>query len=131
MLTKKEIEHIKSVDLEQLYKVIQEYTDEQNLLFILSNLGRLPAEFDGQLFVPHLQHSNPQIRLWAVKNIGKLSDETYLVTISNIAYGDKDTVVRREAVSTIGRMRTETAIPILISLLSDSNPEIISRFLDS
>jgi len=94
-------------------------------LFILSNLGRLPSEFDGQYFVPYLKHNNPQIRFWAIKNIGKLGNDSYLIPISNIVFNDTDPIVKRESVSTIGRMRNENAIPMLLTLLNDSNPEIV------
>ena len=38
---------------------------------------------------------------------------------------EKDSMIRREAVSTIGRMRSRKAIPILKEVLNDSDPKVV------
>ena len=102
---------------------------EQNLRFVLENLGRLPADFFQGLLLNLLKHGSSNIRLLAVKNLGKFKDSTLLDAISEFAEGEAHTVTRREAVSTIGRMRTPKSIPILIRFLKDDDPKVILQAL--
>ena len=99
--------------------------EESTLLFLLDNLGKLPTGFSGELFVPLLTHANPKIRTLAVKNVGKLKDERFLEALSQFAVNENNTLARREAVSAIGRMRSEKAIPILTHYLIDTDPKVI------
>ncbi len=125
MLTKLEISNLKEQNLEQLYNFLNDCKEDKNLLFVLSNLGHLPAEFDGQYLIPYLRHDNSQVRLWTVKNIGKLKDPVYFVPITKTICDDTDSLVKREAVSALGRMRNENAIPLLLSLLQDPDPKVV------
>lgn len=99
--------------------------DEPTLLFVLGKLGKLPTGFDGQLFVPLLTHTNPKIRTLAVKNVGKLKDERFLKDVSQFADVESNTFARREAISAIGRMRSQKAIPILMHYLNDTDPKVV------
>ena len=99
------------------------------LLHLLDNLGKLPTGFDGELFRPLLSHPNAKIRMLAVKNVGKLKDERFLEELTTFAVNEMDTHTRREAVSAIGRMRSEKAIPILSQFLRDTDPKVISQGL--
>ena len=99
------------------------------LLYLLDNLGKLPAGFDGDVFIPLLSHPNAKIRMLAVKNIGKLKDECFLKKLTTFACNEADTLTRREAVSAIGRMRSEKAIPILTQFLIDADPKVVLQGL--
>lgn len=130
MLTKADIEHEKSQQDSQFFKVaLAPKNEEQQLLFTLKNLGKLPDGFNGKLFVPLLKHRNPKIRCLAVKNVGKLKDESYLEKLIAFADTEKNTETRREAVSAIGRLKTENAIPILTRYTTDNDPKIILQAL--
>ncbi len=125
MLTKEYINEIKIKGNGALSKAISELKDSGSLVFFLEKLGHLPKDFDGNLLIPLLNHESSQVRLWAVKNIGKLEDVKYLQILSQIARQDTDSMVRREAVSSIGRMRHPNNNSILIELLNDSDPKIV------
>ena len=99
------------------------------LLHLLDNLGKLPKGFNGKVFIPLLSHADAKIRMLAVKNIGKLKDECFLKKLSIFANNETDTLTRREAISAIGRMRSEKAIPILTQFLSDADPKVVSQGL--
>lgn len=103
--------------------------DNKEILFILENLGRLPNNFDGDCLVPLTQNSSDQIRLWTVKNLGKLKTEKYLDLLKEIAQKDTDSMVRRESVSSIGRMRSPNAIPFLLQSLQDTDPKVALQAL--
>ena len=100
-------------------------SDEQIIKFVLQNLGRLPSDFDRGPLLSLLKHAHPNIRLLAVKNLGKLKDTALLDAVAEFANREANTLARREAVSTIGRMRTPKAIPFLIQFLKDTDPKVV------
>ena len=97
--------------------------NEQHILFVLNNLGRLPRDFDDSWLKNLLTSNNHKIRLHAVKNIGKTGNLANLRMLVHIAMDDSSTAIRREAVSAIGRMKHDKAIPYLCSLLTDNDPK--------
>ncbi len=124
MVTKDYIDELKKTDLSKLYSVINN-SNGTELHFIFENLGYLPSNFNGDILAPFIVHSNDKVRFWAVKNIGKLSNPEFIGILKRTAKHDNDSMIRREAVSSIGRMRTKKAIPSLVELLEDSDPKII------
>ena len=130
MLTKTNIEHEKSNPGSLFFKnALAPSCDESALLSLLDNLGKLPAGFNGELFIPLLMHTNPKIRMLAAKNVGKLKDEKFLTELSQFASTEKNTFARREAISAIGRLKSEKAIPILIEFLTDADPKVVLQAL--
>ena len=126
MLTKANIEQEKLKPGSSFFKgALAPTRDEATLLSLLDNLGKLPAGFNGELFLPLLMHTNPKIRTLAAKNVGKLKDEKFLTELSQFAAKENNTFARREAISAIGRMRSEKAIPILMHYLTDKDPKVI------
>ena len=65
-----------------------------------------------------------------MKNIGKVSNPKVIDILAKITSNDKDSMVRREAVSSIGRMRLPQSEPILIQLLNKRDPKIILQHFD-
>ena len=130
MLTKANIEHEKLNPDSPFFKnALAPTGDEPALLSLLNNLGKLPAGFNGELFIPLLMHTNPKIRMLAAKNVGKLKNERFLTELSQLAATEKNTFARREAISAIGRMRSEKAILILIEFLTDADPKVVLQAL--
>jgi len=125
MITKSYIEELKSKDLETLYKLINETRGNKELVFIFENLGHLPKNFDASIFERFIKNGNSNVRFWAVKNIGKQSNPNVLNLLTTVAMQDIDSLTRREAVSSIGRMRNRQAIPALITFLNDDDPKVI------
>ena len=126
MLTKASIEHEKlKIDSPFFKDALAPTRDEATLLSLLDNLGKLPSGFNGELFIPLFTHTNPKIRMLAAKNVGKLKDEKFLTELSQFAANENNTFARREAISAIGRMRSEKAIPILMRYLTDKDPKVI------
>lgn len=127
MLTKEYIAEIKANRNGDLKKLVDSKKDDKSIIFILENLGYLPYDFDDSWVKDLLQSDNKKIRLNAIKTIGKLKNENNIAILSQIAKNDKSTDVRREAVSSIGRMRSKKAIPALLEMLTDNDPKIISQ----
>ncbi|MFQ3536575.1 MAG: DNA methyltransferase [Aggregatilineales bacterium] len=125
MLTKEQIEALKHSDPEQLQQLISAAKSVQQLLNLLENLGRLPAGFKSDAFVPLVSHTASQVRYWAVKSIGKTRDTSLLGCLAEVARHDPDSNVRREAISAIGRMRSPEAVPLLIEQLDERDPKVL------
>ncbi len=127
MLTKEYILKIKAQGNGAMTHLINSIEDDKNILFVLNNLGRLPEGFDSYWIKELLSSKNYKIRLNAVKNIGKINDIGNLEVLYQMAVDDSLTAVRREAVSSIGRMRHEKSIDLLFNLLDDNDPNVISQ----
>ncbi len=125
MITKEQLQKLKTDDLKSVYKLLRETKEVKVISFILENLGHLPNDFDTSIFLLFINHSNSNIRYWAVKNIGKKSNSAYIELLFNIATNDSDSMIRREAVSSIGRMRIPESKPFLINLLNDNDPKVV------
>lgn len=102
MLTKDYINEVKTNGNSALVKAIKGLKDTSSLIYFLENLGFLPDDFDGSVLLPFISHESSNVRFWVVKNLGKLEDVKYLEPLSKVAREDTDSMVRREAVSSIG-----------------------------
>lgn len=125
MITKTQLSEYKENDVEAIYQHLRTCSSPVETRFILENLGRLPQGFAGDIFVPYLTDDNRDTRFWAVKNLGKLEDARFLHRLSEVAIDDKSSIVRREAISAIGRMRNKRAIPTLVKFLRDDDPNVV------
>jgi DNA modification methylase len=125
MITKEKIQELKQRRLSELYLLLKNSKDNREVLFVLENLGHLPSNFDVNIFIPFIRHPDDDIRYWAVKNIGKIPNLRMVDLLYEIAVNDPDSMVRREAVSSIGRMRFKQAQPLLVKLLNDSDPKVV------
>lgn len=125
MLDKNHIKSLKLGESGDFAFFINSHQDSASLSYILENLGHLPKNFDGD-FLPKLtSHKNHKVRLWAVKTLGKLSDKKYLPLLRNIALSEDDTTIRREATSSIGRIKSEEGKEVLLFILKDSDPKVL------
>jgi DNA modification methylase len=110
---------------ESLKNLIQNQNSNGELVSALRKIGRLPNNFNGDLFLSLLNNENNQVRLLAIKNIGKLCDIRYLYPLAKIALEDENSMLRREATSSIGRMRCTETIGTQKKILKDPDPKVI------
>lgn len=99
--------------------------NDGTIIYVLKKLGRLENGYSKQPLLNLLNHLNENIRALSIKNLAKLEDITLLPTFIKYATTDESTIVRREAVSAIGRLRNEKTIPTLINLLKDKDPKVV------
>ena len=125
MLTKADVRDFKERQIESLYDSLESSESSLEARFILENLGRLPEGFSGDVLLPFLNDAIRDTRYWAVKNLGKLEDFHYLPQLSEVALNDQSSIVRREAVSAIGRMRNPRTITTLVRFLQDDDPTVV------
>jgi DNA modification methylase len=95
------------------------------LLQALESLGRLPADFEPAPLVRLAQHSHEDVRLAAVKALARLENCELLSFFCERLSVETTTLVRRELVSAIGRLRTPDAIPVLAQSLTDPDPKVV------
>lgn len=127
MLTKEHIKEAKSNGNGDIGHLVKAHRDSGTISFILENLGQLPKDFDGSFLPDLLRHKSSNVRLWAVKTIGKLPTNDYLNLLQETVQNEQDTTVRREAVSSIGRMRNLKAKKILFGILNDTDPKVVCQ----
>ena len=125
MITKEQIHRLKNQGDRNIKDLIKGNSDSKSILFLLKNLGHLPQNFDDTWIIPLLSNRSRQVRFWAAKTLGKIQKEQNITTLQNIAQKDESTEVRREAVSSIGRLRSQNGIPVLLEFLEDEDPKII------
>ena len=127
-LTKDVIENAKANGSTSLQALIARHSDNVgDLLFILESLGTLPRSLEASWLYPLMEHENESVRVQAVKNVGKLCQVINLPLLAKIAREDESTLVRREAVSAIGRLRDESAIGVLTENLGSADPKIVCQ----
>ncbi len=110
---------------EKLSNFLKNESNNGKRIFLLKKIGRLNNSFDKKPLLDLLTDQNDQIRYLAVKNLAKLSDKSLLDSFYYLAVNDDSSMVRREAVSGIGRLRNETSISYLIKLLNDHDPKVV------
>ena len=127
-LSKEDIIKLKQNDNKGLISLVKDnLTNSNSLVFILEHLGHLPSNFDYSWLVSLTTHDNENVRLLAVKNLAKQASVSNIELLSRILADDKSSMVKREAVSAIGRMRATVAIPYLIKALADEDPKIVCQ----
>ncbi|MDW8106868.1 MAG: DNA methyltransferase [Armatimonadota bacterium] len=97
----------------------------KTLLHNLHSLGRLPADFDPAPLVRLATHPHEEVRLAAVKALARLENPQLLPFYRERIACENATLVRRELVSAVGRLRIPEAIPMLQDALHDPDPKVV------
>lgn len=124
MLTSKRTQKIFST--ENKGKFAKDSGDKE-LIIQLEGLGYLPKDFQGEFLYDLLSHKNHKIRHLAAKNIAKLGQIDSLDHLWAHFQLEKNTTVKREIVSAIGRLRKEQNKPYLFEILHDQDPKVVCQ----
>lgn len=111
----------------KLFSAFLQDQNDSSIIYVLEKLGKLKNRYHKTPLLNLLSHTNPIIRSLAIKNLAKIDDLSLLDIFFHCAKQDQSTDVRREAVSAIGRLRNEKAIPFLLKFLSDQDPKVIMQ----
>lgn len=85
----------------------------------------MPNSFDETPLLNLLKHPSDKVRYLSVKNLAKISKASLLDTYINLINTDNSSIVRRESVSVIGRLRNPITKATQIKLLKDNDPEVV------
>ncbi|MFH1460037.1 MAG: DNA methyltransferase [Candidatus Omnitrophota bacterium] len=124
-MNRERIDELKN-DTSAMSSFLQDRNDG-TIVYVLEKLGRLENGHSKEPLLSLLNNQNENIRALSVKNLAKMSDISLLPIFVKYANTDESTEVRREAVSAIGRLRNEQAIPALTEFLTDSDPKVIMQ----
>lgn len=127
MMTKEYITELKHNGNGAIANLVKTQRDVGSINYILENLGQLPNDFNPEFLYKLLEHQHAQVRLNAVKNIGKLNGKSDVNSLFELYNRETDTGVRREIVSAIGRQRKCSNKPLLYNFLNDTDPKIICQ----
>ena len=124
-VNKATIDELKN-DTQALLSFLQNQNDG-TIVYVLEKLGHLENGYSREPLLNLLNNRNENIRALSLKNLAKMADISLLSVFIKYAGNDESTEVRREAVSAIGRLRNEKAIPALIDFLTDSDPKVVMQ----
>ncbi|MBF2058515.1 MAG: HEAT repeat domain-containing protein [Cyanobacterium sp. T60_A2020_053] len=131
VISKELISSLKIENSNEIGNLISKQNDVSTINFILENLGKLPSNFDGKFLFNLLNHSHKQVRVNAIKAIGKLVYKYNLDSLKQLFKEEKETIVKREIISTIGRQRDFKNVDFLLSVLEDEDPKIVCQAIRS
>ena len=95
MLTKQHITELKRKgDGSNIAALITSQRDVGSINFILESLGHLPENFNSDFLYKLLKHNHSQVRLNAVKNVGKLNGKGDTSSLIALYKWETDTTVR-------------------------------------
>ena len=124
-ISREEIERLKD-DASAFSSFARDQSDSM-IIHLLGRLGRLHNGNGRQPLIDLLRNPNETIRALSIKNLAKIADISLLPILVGQAGMDESSDVRREAVSAIGRLRDERAIPMLRRFLSDRDPKVVMQ----
>jgi DNA modification methylase len=128
MLIQPQIKTINSTEYNGENIEIYKSSNDKNLIAMLEGLGYLSKDFQGDfLYKLLLEHENHKVRFLAAKNIAKLKEVKSLEILWEVFQREKNTTVRREIVSAIGRLRKAENQRYLFEILQDDDPKVVCQ----
>lgn len=100
---------------------------KKELIYRLEKINFPVNQIDKNWTANLLSHIDSDIRSLALKTVGKFREDILIEQVVEIAKKDKDTNVRREAVSVLGRQRKISNKKTLLLFLNDSDPKIVCQ----
>lgn len=97
----------------------------KKILNILKRVGRVEGDSDYEVYLELLKHINSDVRVEAIKNLGKFKNSNIEESLMELFFIEKNSMVKRECVSSIGRQRNPDRIDFFISVLKENDPKIV------
>lgn len=118
---------IKKLIRNEKYEELQELIDIHSPKKILNIIGRINNGFNPNFFIKYLENNNEEVRKLAAKNIGKVITTDVLPQLKYFIKRENSSDVRRELYSSVGRLKKQDNISILLEGLEGENPKIIMQ----
>jgi len=98
----------------------------KSVLVNLKKIGKIEdmqASYD--VFMELLEHKSKDVRVEAVKNLGKFNNK-YIQESLKLHYSNEvDSMVKRECISSLGRQRNPDLIDFFVLVLTETDPKIV------
>ncbi len=102
------------------------FDNAKKIIGILKKVGRIEDDKSFQIFIELLNHKNRDVRVEAVKHLGKYKNNNFIQeTLIEKYRNDEDSLVKRECVSSVGRQRNENRISFFGEVVKDKDPKIV------
>lgn len=102
------------------------FSSAKAVLVNLKKIGKIgKGEVSYDIFIELLSHKNRDVRVEAVKNLGKFSGDYIQSSLKFHYKNEKDSLVKRECISSLGRQRDEGLLDFFIETLTESDPKLI------
>lgn len=108
------------------------YSSAKAVLGNLKKIGKIETEnVSYDIFMELLNHKSRDVRVEAVKNLGKFSGD-YIQSSIELHYKQEiDSLVKRECISSLGRQRNENLIDFFIDTLNEKDPKLVLQSIRS
>ena len=112
-------------DKKQFEEVFQQLSQKDKTSF-LKKIGKIDFKFESfNLLTSIYEESNDNLRKEVINTLSKTSNIKLLSFYKKVLTIEKNSEIRRETVSALGRMRNEKSITTLIDLANDKDPNVI------
>lgn len=109
----------------QFEEVFQQLSQKDKTSF-LKKIGKIDFKFESfNLLTSIYEESNDNLRKEVINTLSKTSNIKLLSFYKKVLTIEKNSEIRRETVSALGRMRNEKSITTLIDLANDKDPNVI------
>ncbi|HIF35243.1 MAG TPA: restriction endonuclease subunit M [Candidatus Thioglobus sp.] len=96
------------------------------ILGSLKKIGRIENKNTSyDIFIELLHHKNKDVRIEAIKNLGKFNDMYIQESIKLHYKKETNSMVKRECISSLGRQRSSKLIDFFIMELKEKDPKIV------
>jgi len=101
------------------------FENSKQVLSNLKKIGRINNDMQYDVFLELLNHKSKEVRIEAIKNLGKFSGSYIEQSLIQQYKDERNSMAKRECVSSLGRQRSEDLIDFFIEVLKVKDPKII------
>ncbi len=101
------------------------FDNAKKTLLNLKKIGKIDNDFPYDIFMELLEHKNRDVRIEAIKNLGKYGGDYIEESLIQHFYTETDSLVKRECISSLGRQRNYQRVTFFTSVLQDKDPKIV------
>jgi len=101
------------------------FENSKQVLNNLKKIGRINNDMQYDVFLELLSHKSKEVRIEAIKNLGKFSGLYIEKSLIQQYKDERNSMAKRECVSSLGRQRSEDLIDFFIEVLKVKDPKIV------
>ena len=95
------------------------------ILKLLKKVGKIDKTASYDFLIDLLNHKTKDVRIEAIKHLGKFQGDHIEKVLVEKYKNEKDSLAKRECVSSLGRQRNKELIPFFKDVLGQKDPKIV------